>query len=162
MDNLFLWKGSPSTRFCYDLSGHLVMLYPCLNGLKSPAWDTCAPHTSVQLHNVGFFNHCMTKRCLHNSRNVTYNDLFCFTTACTKIRDESNKNWHVMNKFGFLMKESLWEQNPFCDAAVEEVHRYVAVPTHYLKRSVRAKYFTLYFLYFLFFQLCNLFLGRGN
>jgi hypothetical protein len=132
-----------------------VIQYPWLNGLKSLAWDTCAPHTSVQLHNGGFFNHCMTKWCLHNSINVLFNNWMLY-------EDGSNENFHVMNKIGFLMNRKLVRANCVLWCNCCRLHRYVAAPTHYLKRSVRAKYFTLYFLYFLFFQLRNLFLGRGN
>ncbi len=31
-------------------------------------------HYMVVLHNSGFFNRCITKRCLNNSINVSYDD----------------------------------------------------------------------------------------
>ncbi len=32
-------------------------------------------HKTVLLHNGGYYNGCITKQCLHNSTNVSYNDL---------------------------------------------------------------------------------------
>ncbi len=40
----------------------------------------------VQIHNSGFCTWCITKRCLHNSRNVSYNDLI---SQLSMMKDES-------------------------------------------------------------------------
>jgi hypothetical protein len=56
----------------------------------------------VLLHNDWFCNCCITKRCLHKSRNVSHNDL---VHNCSTIKGKSNKKCiafcHVLSNIGF-------------------------------------------------------------
>jgi len=69
-----------------------------------------------------FFNGCITKRCLHYSRNVSYSDMF---HACSMMKDESkiiNVFCHVLyNRFSYVRKAwkihfvmQTWKNPPLC------------------------------------------------
>jgi hypothetical protein len=49
------------------------------------------------LHNGGFCNGCITKRCLHNSGNVPYNDLV--SQLLFDKKNESNKQCNFLRCF---------------------------------------------------------------
>ncbi len=55
------------------------------------------------LHNGGFCNGCITKRRLHNSRNVPYNDLVSQLLFDKKKMKVINNVifWDVLNNIGF-------------------------------------------------------------
>ncbi len=72
------------------------------------------------LHNGGFCNGCITKRCLHDSTNVSYNDLFSrlfYDKKKMKLNAFCQMFLSFMNNIGFLMKGKLISTKSVCDAA---------------------------------------------
>ncbi len=75
---------------------------------------------SVLLHNDGFRNDSITKRCLCNSTNVSHNDLVSLLLYDTKINEIKNIIFcHFLNTISFLLRGKIVStKSVFGEAAV--------------------------------------------
>jgi hypothetical protein len=79
------------------------------------------------IHNGGFGNGCISNRCLHNSKNVSYNyDLVSRLLQRLKMKIIKNRIFsHFLNNVGLVIKGKLISSESVLIRCRYKIHRYV-------------------------------------
>ncbi len=108
------------TRFTWLFSAKYEISLICLTEVT--VW-------TVLLHNGGFCNGCITRRCLNNSTKVSYND---FVSRLSLIKDESNQQLnvfcHILSNNGVLIWQVSSSKPNVLWRTHFRIHCYAAAP----------------------------------
>jgi hypothetical protein len=98
------------------------------------------------LHNSGFWNVCITKRCLHDSRKcVIYTAMILFYNCLwlkNKVIKKHNLFCHVLNNIGFPMKGKFARSKSVLWFRRCRIQRYVAAAKVYKRNKSKEKCFS--------------------